>query len=352
MAQDFQNGAAELLGTVPKLSILHAQQILNRAWGRIRDYRLWSFQLVSDAQINVPASISAGRVSVMNGSPTVTTDNVAGPALNAVATAVPPLAGVLGVGRQLRIGSTSGAAPSTGPNYTITNWVYSSGPQTGVITLDKPFGEATSASSLYQVLKCYYNAPNLPFVAGASDRSFIKFLSIVNRQSGYSFRGSSLNWSQERLNSIDPQRGAQGDPYLQANYSRGSAGVPIFELYPSPVTAVTLNAVYLTRWPDLSPTQDLPVMPYELADAVVHLAKVYAAQWALANVATFQELGTTNWVAYQTLLKSEAKESLIQCVKVDDEILPWGPQMQGARFEFPLGGQFLQGHDLSSLFPS
>ncbi|HYT09000.1 MAG TPA: hypothetical protein VEL77_15250 [Rugosimonospora sp.] len=350
MAADFVSGVAELVGTVPKLSALHAQQILNRAWGRIRDYRLWSFNLISDAQIWVPDAISAGHINTTNGSTAITTDATAGTALNAVAAATPPLAGVLGIGRQIRVTSASGVNSSNGPYYTILSWVYSAG--IGTITIDKPYGEATASNALYQVLKVYYNAPNLPFVAGSSDRSLIKFISIVNRFNGYAFSGKNLNRSQEQLNTLDPQRGGQGDVYLQANYSRGAAGVPIFELYPNPVKSCVYNAVYLTRWPDLSPAQDLPVMPYSLSDCVIHLAKVYAAQWATANVATFQELGTVNWIAYMAAMKAEAKESLQLSIKMDDEILPWGMLTQGAGFIFPLGGAFIQGHDISSLFPS
>src|SRR5215471_11420957 len=37
----FADMVAELVGTVPRMSALHAQQILQRSWRRIRDSRLW-----------------------------------------------------------------------------------------------------------------------------------------------------------------------------------------------------------------------------------------------------------------------------------------------------------------------
>lgn len=353
MANDFQNLVAELIGTVPKLGALNAGKIANRAWQRVLDFRLWSFNVVADAQIWVPDVITAGTLTTTQGSTSVTASAAAATALNAVAVSTPPLAGI-GVGRQLRLGSASGLSSSVGPNYSIAAW-----DGVNTITLDKPFGEGSLTNSAYQCIKCYYAAPGFPYTSpNVPDPNLIRFMSIINRQNGYSFRGYNLNWSQEQLNAIDPQRGGQGDAYIQANYGRvpaGSAvaaGTPMFELYPNPVVQTTYNAMYVTRWPLLSATQDLPSVPYELYDCILYFAKYLAAQWALANVVTHEELGKTNWVAYAGMMKPEFKESLIQCIKTDDEIMPQRVYQQGSGFSFPLGGQFLQGHDVSSLIPS
>jgi hypothetical protein len=339
---------SELVGTVPKLSALHAGQLVNRAWSKVRDFRTWSFNIVADAQIFVPAIISTGTVSTTFGSQSIVVDATAGAALNAVVTANPPLAGTIGIGRQIRLGQASGLASPTGPNYTITAWNNS----TRTITIDKPFGEDSVSGSAYQVLKCYYAAPGFPYTSPSTpDPGLVRFLSIVNRANGYALSGRNLNWSQEQLNSIDPQRGGQGDAYIQANYGRTATGLPVFELYPNPVGRVTYSAIYFTRWPNLSAAVDLPQMPYQLADLVMVGTKVLAAQWALANVVTFEELGKTNWVAYAGMMQTEFKDALIQCIKVDDEIMPGEVRRQGSLFSFPLGGSFAQSHDLSSLFP-
>ena len=74
---DFSDMTAELVGTVPRLSALHAQQILNRSWSRVRDSRLWSFHFVADAQLFVPYGISKGSVSPTFNSREVVVDDVA-----------------------------------------------------------------------------------------------------------------------------------------------------------------------------------------------------------------------------------------------------------------------------------
>lgn len=337
---------AELVGTCPKLSPLHAGQLVNRAWSKVRDFRLWSFNVVADAQIFVPAVITAGSLTTTFGSTSVVADATAAAALNAVALSIPPLAGGIGVGRQIRLTQTSGLSSPTGPNYSIVTW-----DGINTLTIDKPFGEGSLTNSAYQCLKCYYAAPGFPYTSQTADPNLVKFLSIVNRENGYSFRGKNLNWSQEMLNAIDPQRGGQGDAYIQANYGRTALGQPVFELYPNPVNFTTYYATYLTRWPNLSAAVDLPQMPYQLSDLVSFGAKTLAAQWALANVVTFPELGGTNWVAYANMMQVEWKDALIQCIKVDDEIMPGQAFRQGAGFDFPLGGAFIQTHDVSSLIP-
>ena len=343
---DFVNLVSELVGTVPKLSALHAGQLVNRAWSKVRDFRLWSFNVIADAQIFVPAVITAGSVTTTFGSTSITVDATAAVALNAAGLNFPPLAGGLGIGRQIRLSQASGLSSPTGPNYSIVTW-----DGTSVLTIDKPFGEGSLTNSTYQVLKCYFVAPGFPYTSQTADPNFVRFLSIANRQNGYAFSGRNLNWSQEQLNAIDPPRGGQGDAYIQANYGRTASGLPVFEMYPNPVNQAVYYATYLTRWPNLSPSVDLPQMPYQLADLVIYGAKLLAAQWALANVVTFPELAGTNWVAYAGMQQTEFKDALIQCIKVDDEIMPGEVRRQGASFSFPLGGAFIQSHDVSSLFP-
>lgn len=341
------------MGTIPKISQLHVQQLVQRSWSRIRDFRLWSFQFISDAQIFVPQAITAGAVTLTFNSTQVTVNAAAATAINAAALGPPPVAGVVGVGRQLRVGASNGLSSPTGPNYNISAW-----DGVNTLTLEKAYGETSIANTPYQIIKAYYQAPAFPFTSGINanqtpDANFIRFTSIINRYEGYSFRGKNLNWSQEMINAIDPQRGGQGDAYIQANYGRTpGTGVPVFELYPNPVNFTTYNACYITRWPNLSVSQDLPQMPYELADCVIARAKILAAQWALANVSTVKELGQTNWVAFIQMMQQEFKDCLIQCIKVDDELMPQQAYRQGSGFDFPLGGQFLQGHDVSSLMPS
>ena len=343
----FADMTAELVGTIPRMSALHGQQVIQRAWSRVRDSRRWSFHLISDAQLFVPDAVTGGSVSVEFGSNEVIPDSVAAAKLNAIALANPPLANpVVGVGRQLRIGTTNGLSTPTGPNYNILAW-------DGVaLTIDRPYGEWTAARCQYQVLKCYYAPPAPPpFRNLEPDLRFVRYEVIINRNSGYAIFGPNLYWSQAQLNAIDPQRGGQGDAYIVANYGRNSLGQPLIELYPNPVKFTTYNCTYFTRWADLSPTQDLPQVAYELPDLIMFEGKCLAADWALANVSTFPELAQTNWVNFRQTQMAEYKASMIQCFKQDDEIMPLIPFRQGQGFMFPLGGQFLQSHDVTSLLP-
>ncbi|HEY6370190.1 MAG TPA: hypothetical protein VIX37_06405 [Candidatus Sulfotelmatobacter sp.] len=339
---------AELVGTVPRMSALHAQQVLQRAWRRVRDGRRWSFQFVTDAQLFCPDAIVGGSVSATFGSNQVTADAAAAAAFNTVAAANPPLAStVLGVGRQLRVGSLNNISTPTGPNYNIVAW-----DGVSTLTIDKPYGEHTVAQSTYQVLKCYYAPPaSPPFAALQSDLRFVRYEVITNKFSGYAIFGPNLYWSQTQLDAIDPQRGGQGDAYIVANYMTNQLGQPVVELYPNPVRFTTYSATYYSQWPGLSPTQDLPQVSYELPDLMMFQAKCLASDWALANVNTFPELQQTNWVAYRQAQMAEYAQSRIECYKQDDEQFPLIPFRQGQGFMFPLGGQFLQSHDVTSILP-
>ena len=339
---------AELVGTVPRMSALHAGQVVNRAWRHVRDGRLWSFHFVTGAQLFCPNAIVGGSVSATFGSNQVIADPFAAAAFNAVALANPPLASpVLGVGRQLRVGSINGVSAPTGPNYNIIEW-----DGVSTLTIDRPYGEYSTARSVYQVFKCYYAPPAPPpFANLVADRRFVRYLNITNKNSGYSIFGPNLYWSQAQLDAIDPQRGGQGDAYIAANYGDNQLGEPVIELYPNPVRFTTYYATYYSRWPDLSPSQDLPQKSYELQDLVMFKSKSLAADWALANVNTFPELQQTNWVAFRQIQEGEYKDSRIECYKQDDEQFPQIPFRQGQGFMFPLGGQFLQSHDVTSILP-
>lgn len=337
----------ELMGSVPRLPPLHAAQIVNRAWQRVRDCRLWSFSFITDGQLFVPAVISAGSVNCTYQSPTIIADTAATAAINAVGLTVPSIGSpTIGLGRQLKVGSSSsGLNPPSGPNYNIVAW-----DDAGNLTLDRPFGESTQTLAKYQILKCFFSPPAWPFgTIPGYDPTFIRYVSLRNVNSGYTIRGRKLWYTQAMLNAIDPQRGGQGEAYIVANYGSNNLGQPISELYPNPVTQATYTATYFARWPSLSATVSLPVMPYALETCVMDLARQFAAQWAGGNIATFPELGRTNWVAMQNSYKQDFKEGLIQCIKVDDTIMPAVAFQQGSLFDFPLGGQFLQAHDVSSL---
>lgn len=334
----FRDLTSELIGSVPRLDYLNASRLVNRAWKLMQDQRLWSFNVITDGQVFAPSSISTGTVSAVFNSTTMTADATAITALNLVALSNPVLASpTFGVGRQIRLGAPAG------PLYTITAW-----DGAGTITIDRPYGEVTVTGSTYSVYKAYY-AP--PLAAGAASPTFIRYFSIVNEKAGYSIRGRRLNYTQAQINAIDPQRGATGDPYITAFKGRNSSGQSVYEFYPNPVNVSTYLAQFQIRWPGLSPTQDLPQMPYAIDELLLHRAKGLAGEWALSNVSTYPELAGVNWVSYSQIQDKNFKETRIQCIKMDDEINPLVAMLQGSIYDFPLGGSFLQNHDVSSLIP-
>jgi hypothetical protein len=202
------------------------------------------------------------------------------------------------------------------------------------------------------VLKCYYAAPFLPVTSTGNDGQFARYLSLVNLIDGYAITGKQLYFSQEELNRIDPQRGGQGDAYILAYYGHNSLGQPVYELYPNPVNPATYQANYVSKGPLLTMTTQLPQVSYALDDAVSFQAKVFAGQWAMANATRFKDLSGVNWVQYCGEMERERKLSLIQCIKEDDEIMPSPkPFVYNGGYSFPLGGEFLQSHDLSSILP-
>jgi hypothetical protein len=80
---------------------------------------------------------------------------------------------------------------------------------------------------------------------------------------------------------------------------------------------------------------------------------VFAGQWALANVGIYpKQLQSTNWVQYVNMMREEFNSSFRLCLKEDDEIMPSPkPFVYNGGFSFPLGGEFLQSHDISSIIP-
>lgn len=335
----FQQLYKELTGEIASLPDPMAQRIINRAWKRINDFRMWSWQIISNAQIFVPASISVGTCNVAFNSTTVVMNGAAVAALNAVAFGNPPLASpIMGVGYQIRVGTT-------GPNYTIVSW-----DGAGNLVIDAPYGQVSGNNLSYQVLKCFYTAPFLPVTSTGVNGQFARFLSVTNLLSGYAITGRQLYISQEELNRVDPQRGGQGDAFTFSMVGTNSLGQPVYELYPNPMTQSTYSASMVSKAPLLTMTTQMPQVSYALDDVVTFQAKQFAGQWALANVARFKDLQGTNWVQYCNMMQEETRKSLLLCCKEDDEIMPLPkPFVFSGRFSFPLGGDFLQGHDLSSL---
>lgn len=342
----FQDYWSELVGTIPALSYLNAQNIVNQAFRELRSKRLWSWCVVNNAYLYAPVVITEGTIAANFGSVTAQAGVAAMAVLNPATTAGnPPMAsgGSLGIGRQIRIGAN---ANPQGPVYDIVN--YNTG--TGVITLDRPYGEPSVTAANYMVYKCYYAAPFTGSGPTSTSATFGRFISITNVGTGYTIRGKNLAMSDTSINAIDPQRGATGDPYKVAYFGSNIAGQPVYEFYPHPVVQRTYVCMIQVNWLDLSDTVDLPVVSYELKDLLMAIARRKAGEWALANVGVNpSQLAGTNWVAYINQQMMQVRENLKSCLVADDELMPSLPMQTGGTADFPLGGEFLQNHDLSGV---
>src|SRR6266478_4665630 len=80
--------SSEIRGCVPKISILFARTLVNRAWRAVRESNLWSFNLFESSWITPPLETS-GACAVVQGSSTITFDATAIAALVAAQIAQP-----------------------------------------------------------------------------------------------------------------------------------------------------------------------------------------------------------------------------------------------------------------------
>lgn len=308
---------SELLGYVPKLSPLHAQQLINRAWREIRDNHLWTFN-VAESSLVTPAAVSTGTVSVSQGSTTVLGDGAA----DAVWTVIGAASLVQ---RQFRAGN--------GPVYNITGYVSPN------LTLDRAYGEADSSGAAYLIYQCYYDPP---------DPDFLRFISIIDSVNGYSF---VLHKTKQELDLIDPQRGNIGQPYMLVSYrgslSAATLGAPTFEMYPHPNEYRSYPVLYQRKGVDFA--LDADALPLQVSeDTLLTKAKALAYRWAMA-VQTSDKIITANWMFLIKDAEAEYKKLLEDDVRQDKEafsqLVPTYIQTQYGGINW--WGNYAMSHDIS-----
>lgn len=257
--------SAELRGCVPKLSYSYARTLVNRAWKKVRESHLWSFNIFYSAWIS-PSMITTGTVAATTGSPNITFDANAIAAINAFQTANPY---VLVTQLQFRV--------PVGSIYSLI--AYNS--TTGAAILDTPFLDAGGAALGFQLYQLYYTPPM---------KDFLGWISIRNSQMFYSLE---LKHTRAEVDQRDPQRTvylwptwavAWGIDQRGAGTPNASStlGYPLFELWGQPVAPFTYQCYGIRRGTDLvQPGDTLPTQVGE--DCVMALARVYAYEWAEAN---------------------------------------------------------------------
>lgn len=272
----FQDLIAELRGAVPKVPIAFCKTLINRSWREIRESMLWSFNLLEYSWIS-PTPVTAGTVTVVQGSATIVFDATAIAAINAASTSFSLI-----TQRQFRQQASGGIYnilaldPGFGAN--------------GTAYLDRIFGDPSAVGSSYQIYQLYYTPPVQDFLTLISVRNPTMYLNLDltknkdwvdardPQRSWYQFPTHVIPWGRDlRQGSFTPVAG----PPVQ-NVTSATFNFPLFELWGQPVTFFTYQCYGLRRGSDLvNPSDVLP--PPVGDDLVLARAYYYAYQWAEAN---------------------------------------------------------------------
>ena len=299
-----QDMMAEVHGSVPKLPIAYSKTLVNRAWSRVRNSNLWSFNLFVSNWITPPPLIGVGGVTTTQGSPNILFDATATTAINNFQTANPY---VLVTQLQFRVG--------VGDIYSLISYT----PGTGAAVLDRPFADPSVADLSFQLYQLYYPVPF---------KDFLTWLSIRNPQMFLSF---DLTRTRSWLDSVDPQRTWYQFPTKAVAFgidTRGQGtinqsatlGFQLYELWGQPVTPFTYACYGIRKGSDLAaPTDTLPVQVGE--DLVVAKAREYAYEWAEANKAMAPRAVGPNFQFLIAECRQIYKELLIQYRRQDKEFV-------------------------------
>src|SRR4030095_6218263 len=312
---------------VPDYSALKARKDLNRAWRDLLDKRTWSF-LVADGAFQAPPVLTAGTVSLTQGSKGVVRDAVAPNAWNAI-----PAASFLA--RQFRLAGDGGI-------YNLVAWTG------GNLTLDRAILEPSATQAGYRIYQCYFPPPPeamISTVPGVFD--FNRWLSVVDPAQGYPLR---IDRGKAWLDVRDPQRSAVGQAHHVVDYKTTASGVPLYELWPHPTDGQSFICLYKRRGlPVELGTEPFPQM---LPDGLILNRALYRSvyPWAAANAGRFPALQKTNW---QYLVREARGDYLLdlQAAQLnDDNVMLQSITGTGRRWSAfgPIDSRFMQSHSMGT----
>jgi len=252
-------------GAVPKLPWDHARQLAADAWSEIQRKSLWSFQLF-ESNWTSPAMINTGTASVTQTSNMVTLNAAASAAVAAVISGGQFFSSLINQ-RQFRVG--------IGTIYNI--WQYDQTVPTAIVlTLDRPYQEATAAATKFTIYQCYFPSPYKDFVRWVTIRDIINFNDLVTTK------------TRAELDFRDPQRSVYYIPthvvpyQIDQNPVSLTNGFMLHEMWSQPTTQLTYQLYGLRNGnPLVNDSDTLP--PAVGEDCVRALAKKYAYEWAMAN---------------------------------------------------------------------
>lgn len=318
---------ALVTGSVPRLSYLLAQQLVQEAWQEILDARQWSF-LVDRGYLQCPNLLAQGTVTVTQGSPIVSADSVAAPLIAAFGIA-PPVTSC-----QFRVNG--------GRIYNIIAWANPN------LTLDFPYQEPSGAQQAFQIYRCYYGPPpnaqrpdtSYDFAGWVSVSDFTNQLPLV------------LGQQRQKIDLDDPARTNLGSPaykIVSAQSSQGNLpaypypGTPLFEMYPHPQSQTFYGCVFMRSGQLLTPSAQFPlaVPPRCIRQGVLY----HAYSWAEANKGRFMELQKSSFMGLMKESQAQFAIALAQAKQKDEEVFVQMLSSAGHSSNAWISGRYLQGHD-------
>jgi hypothetical protein len=330
----FGDLAGELAGRLPGLSPLLAQTFINRSYQHIRERRDWSF-LTSDAAVVLPAQVTTGTASIIQGSPSVTMSAAARTALLNLPANAPAI-------NQLQI-----RFMGTGQTSQIYNITQATGNPL-VLILDRNVQEATNAASNYIVYRVYITPPIADFK---------RWISLVDMVNGFSITKGKLTYTSAYFDARDPQRQAFGLSYYCGFYKGSSQtgtqdSTPIYEMWPGGTSGQVFYCRFQRRGTDPAPNDPVPTV-VDNAVIVEGALHQHAIPWCMANIGHFPAMRGADWTTLIQVSKGNYKELLQACLNTDDETALtsiWNRghglknALGGVGFPYPIDSNFFQSH--------
>lgn len=306
--------AKKLKGELDVLPAASLRDRIKDALRTIYDEEEWGCFFV-DSYIRTPAQI-LGTAAVVQFSTTITLDSDTNALLLAATNSADK---VQAEERQIRI--LSPIQTDRAFYYNITN--YDSG--TGELTIDKPFQDVDNSAMRVQIVKLYYNAPQINIGTSTSPNMVIDFKRFEYIVSPMFNRRLVLDVTQEELNRIDITRIRTGDPQALIPKGIDANGDMLYEMYPVPIFERVLRVQYLRT--GLVPERETDTIPNFFSQKlVVEAAKLKGYEYIMANASKIPNLKSVtpfaNLIAMGKSPNSDYNKELAQIKKKDEELYP------------------------------
>ena len=307
--QTFEQLWKRLRVYAPELPVPLAQEFVNTALSNALSWGDW-YQLNREAEFSIPEPVTAGTVTVANGSATV-----AGSGTSWTSALV---------GRQF-------LTEGSGPFYTITDVT-----STTALTLDRVWGKPDGVGVTYSIQVIYVTVPS----------DFLHFTTVVDLDNNWRLR---VNIGQDLIDTWDAKRSTAGTSWTVAPAPPGpvpvsSAGGEVrYELWPRTNSAKTYHYRYIRKPALLSTPSDRPISPIR-GDVIRHGALAELCLWpgtaTLPNpYFNLQSHGIHDRLFKESLAKAQREDQETAQTDLSYatwESLPWAP----------LDAAFIQSHGL------